>query len=155
VDATATQGPSFLAPKVGRGLAVGDFDNDGAVDFLQSNNGQAAQLYRNSGATRNHWLGLRLVGTRSNRDAVGAQVRVAGEGFLSFDQVRGGSGYCSSHDPRLYFGLGARTVAEKIEIRWPSGDLETFKTVAADQILTIREGDGILPYQFPRFRARR
>jgi enediyne biosynthesis protein E4 len=154
IDATATQGPSFLAPKVGRGLAVGDYNNDGAMDFLQSNNGQAAQLYRNSGASRNHWLGIRLIGTRSNRDAIGAQVHIAGEDFSSFDQVRGGSSYCSSQDLRLYFGLGARAVAERIEIRWPSGAVETFNNIAADRILAIREGEGVLPFQYPRFPAR-
>jgi len=155
VDATATQGPSFLTPRVGRGLAIGDYDNDGAMDFLQSNNGQAAQLYRNSGTARNHWLGIRLIGSRSNRDAIGAQVRIAGDGFSSFDQVRGGSSYCSSQDPRLSFGLGARAVAEKIEILWPSGKVESLKNIAADRILTIHEEDGILPFQFPRFAGRR
>jgi enediyne biosynthesis protein E4 len=154
VDATATQGASFLAPRVGRGLAVGDYDNDGAMDFLQSNNGEAAQLYRNSGNPQNHWLGIRLIGTRCNRDAVGAQVRLTGQGFSSFDQVRGGSSYCSSQDPRIYFGLGARTVTERLEIRWPGGSVEAFKDVAADRILTIREGDGILPYRFPHFTSR-
>jgi hypothetical protein len=154
VDATVTQNPSFLLPRVGRGLAIGDYDNNGAIDFLQSNNGQAAQIYRNSGAG-NHWLGLRLIGSRSNRDAIGAQVRIETGDFASTDQVRGGSSYCSSHDPRIYFGLGARTAAQRIEIRWPSGEVESFKNVAADRILTIREGGGILPYDFPRFRARR
>lgn len=154
VDATVTQNPSFLVPRVGRGLAVGDYDNNGAVDFLQSNNGQAAQLYRNSGAAGNRWLGLRLVGSRSNRDAIGAQVRLQTDTFSSFDQVRGGSSYCSSHDPRIYFGLGKHSMVEKLDIRWPTGQVETFKNVAVDRILTIREGSGILPYEFPRHRSR-
>jgi enediyne biosynthesis protein E4 len=154
VDATASQGPSFLAPRVGRGLAVGDYDNDGAMDFLQSNNGQAAQLYRNYGSAKNHWLGIRLIGSRSNRDAIGAQVRTTGEGFSSFDQVRGGSSYCSSQDLRLYFGLGERAIAERIEILWPSGDVESYKNIRADRIVTIHEGQGILPFQFPNFTDR-
>ncbi|MGC2638349.1 MAG: CRTAC1 family protein [Acidobacteriaceae bacterium] len=155
VDATDTQSETFSIPRVGRGLATGDYNNDGAVDFLESNNGQAAQLYRNSGSPGNHWIGLRLVGTRSNRDAVGAQVHLHAEEFSSFDQVRGGGGYCSSHDPRLFFGLGAHARVEKLEIRWPSGAVETLDNLAADRILTIREGAGVLPYRFPQFRSAR
>jgi len=154
-DATATENSSFLVPRVGRGLAIGDYNNDGAMDFLQSNNGEAAQLYRNSGAIGNHWMGLRLIGTRSNRDAVGAQVRVQAGDLLSVDQVRGGGSYCSSHDLRLHFGLGLRTQVEKLEVRWPSGGIESFKNIAVDKILTIKEGTGILPYEFPRFVTRR
>jgi hypothetical protein len=153
VDATETQSESFSIPRVGRSLATGDYNNDGAMDFLQSNNGQAAQLYRNSGAGGNHWLGLKLIGTRSNRDAVGAQVRLHAGGFFSFDQVRAGGGYCSSHDPRLFFGLGPHNRVQKLEIRWPSGAIETLDNLAADQILTVREGEGILPYRFPQLRS--
>lgn len=155
LNATSTQNSSFLVPRVGRGLAVGDYDNDGAVDFLQSNNGQAAQIYHNSGAAGNHWIGLKLIGTRSNRDAIGAQVSLQTGDFSSFDQVRGGASYCSSHDLRVFFGLERHVRVDKLEIRWPSGAVETFGSLAADQILTIQEGNGILPYKFPQFRSRR
>ena len=113
------------------------------MDFLQSNNGEAAQLFRNSGSV-NHWLGLKLIGSQSNRDAIGAHVHVRTGDLSSFDQVRGGSSYCSSHDLRVYFGLRSRTRVEELNIQWPSGKIETFTDISADKILSIREGTGIL-----------
>lgn len=155
VDATATQSPSFAVPQVGRGLAAGDYDNDGSIDFLQSNNGEAAQLYRNGGAAGNHWITLKLIGTRSNRDAVGARVRLRAGSFNSFDQVRGGGSYCSSHDLRMHFGLGAHAKVDEVEIRWPSGYVEHLTDLQPDRIVSIREGEGVTPYIFPRFREKR
>jgi hypothetical protein len=155
VDATGTLPSSFTTPRIGRGLAVADFDNDGNMDFLQSNNGEPAQLYRNGGAAGNHWVKLKLVGTRSNRDAVGARVRLRAGTFTSVDQVRGGGGYCSSHDLRLHFGLGSRTKVDEVEIRWPSGAVDRLTDLKADRIITVREGQGITNYAFPQFRHNR
>jgi hypothetical protein len=155
VDATATQSPSFLVPRVGRGLAIGDYDNDGNVDFLQSNNGEAAQLYHNGGAAGNHWIALKLIGTRSNRDAIGARVQLRAGSMTSWDQVRSGGSYCSSHDPRLHFGLGAQGRVDEVEIRWPSGAIEHLGNLKVDQIVTVREGEGVTPYRFPGFGDRR
>lgn len=152
VDATSTQSGSFAIARVGRGLAAGDYDNDGNIDFLQSNNGEAAQLYRNHGAEDNHWITLKLVGTRSNRDAVGARVRLRAADFVSFDQVRSGGSYCSSHDLRLHFGLRTREKVDEVEIRWPSGAVDHLADLDADRIFTVREGEGITTYRFPRFR---
>ena len=152
VDASGTQPASFRVARVGRGLAAGDYDNDGNVDFLQSNNGEAAQLYRNSGAAANHWVTLKLIGTHSNRDAIGARVRLRAGAFTSCDQVRSGGSYCSSHDMRLHFGLGARDKADEVEIRWPSGAVEHLANLKADRIVTVREGEGITSYRFPQFR---
>jgi enediyne biosynthesis protein E4 len=158
VDATATQDRLFRAPRVGRGLAVGDYDNDGWLDFLVSNNGELAQLFHNDGANsrakQNHWLGLRLIGTKSNRDAVGAKVRIRAGSLVSYDQVKGGMSYCSAQDPRLYFGLGAHAKLDTLEIDWPSGARENLQDLAADQILTIEEGRGLTPYRFRPLRRR-
>lgn len=153
-DVSATQPASFTAPRVGRGLAVGDYDNDGNIDFLQSNNGEAAQLYRNGGAPSNHWITLKLVGTHSNRDAIGARVRLSAGRVTSFDQIRGGGSYCSSHDLRLHFGLGSEVKVNEVEIRWPSGAVEHLADLRSDQIVMIREGQGVVPHTFPRFRSR-
>jgi hypothetical protein len=161
VDATKTQGADFRAPRVGRGLAVGDYDNDGYLDFLVSNNGEAAQLFRNDGgdlkkaapAKPNHWLGIRLIGTKSNRDAIGASLKLTAGDFTSYDQSKGGMSFCSAQDPRIYFGLGARDHVDSLEIRWPSGAVESFKDLAADEIITITEGAGIQRGKFPRARS--
>lgn len=152
MDATGTQPASFAVARVGRGLAVGDYNNDGNMDFLQSNNGESAQIYRNGGAEGNHWITLKLIGTHSNRDAIGARVRLRAGSFTSVDQVRGGGGYCSSHDLRMHFGLGARANVDEVEIRWPSGAVEHLTDLRADRIVTLREGEGVTPYRFPQFR---
>ncbi|MFY9529005.1 MAG: CRTAC1 family protein [Candidatus Acidiferrales bacterium] len=154
VDASATQPKTFLAPKVGRGLAVGDYDNDGALDLLVSNNGEDAQLFRNDGGRtpsgeRNHWLGIRLIGTKSNRDGIGARLKLVAGDFTSYDQAKGGMSYCSAQDPRIYFGLGSHAAADRLEIVWPSGAHEELHNVPAKQIITVEEGKGITPYRFP------
>ena len=153
VDVTSTQNAAFRVPLVGRGLAVGDYDNDGALDLLVSNNGEAAQLFRNQqGATRNHWLGIRLIGTKSNRDGIGARLKLVAGRFVSYDQAKGGLSYCSAQDPRIYFGLGRKTKVDLLEILWPSGERQALKNIAADQIITVEEGKGIIPYRYPSIR---
>ncbi|MDP9338190.1 MAG: CRTAC1 family protein [Acidobacteriota bacterium] len=162
VDATATQTPVFRAPMVGRGLAIGDYDNDGWQDFVVNNNGEPAQLFRNNGgaasakiaANKNHWLAVHLVGAKSNRDGLGARLKVTAGGFVSYDQAKGGMSYCSSQDPRIYFGLGKRTRADSVEITWPSGAVDTIQNVPVDQIITVEEGRGVTPYRFPKFPKR-
>jgi hypothetical protein len=155
VDATGTQDASFRAPRVGRGLAVGDFDNDGWMDFLVNNNGENAQLFRNDGGDRkNHWLGLHLIGTKSNRDAIGAKVKLLAGDFVSYEQERGGMSYCSAQDPRIYFGLRERTKIDGLEIDWPSGAHEVIKDLKADEILTVEEGKGVTAYRYPRVKKK-
>src|SRR6266508_5813402 len=107
-NVSATLGPDLQVPRVSRGAAAGDFDNDGDLDILVSNNGQRPQLLENEGGNSNHWLEIALVGTRSNRDGVGAQVKLVGDDFALYDQRKGGMSYQSAQSPRLHFGLRAR-----------------------------------------------
>jgi hypothetical protein len=139
-DVTERLGEPVTTPEAGRGAAFGDFDNDGAVDVLVNNVNDPPDLYRLV-SRGNHWITLKLVGTRSNRSAIGARVLcVAGRARLE-DEVRGGGSYISQNDLRVHFGLGTATRAEVL-VRWPSGTVERWSDVAADQILTLTEGTG-------------
>jgi len=136
-------GPAFAIPYSARGLAIGDFDNDGAVDVLVGVNNGPPVLLRNAIGSRNHWLGVKLVGVKSNRDAVGARVSYqAGDLERSRLKVGGGS-YLSSHDPRMVLGIGQRTKIDWLEIQWPKpGSTERFRQLPADRYITIVEGTG-------------
>ena len=137
-------GPVFSKPLSSRGLAIGDFNNDGAVDVLVSVNDDAPVLLRNSVGSQNHWLGLTLVGTKSNRDAVGARITYqAGDLKRSRMKVGGGS-YLSSHDPRIVLGIGQRKKLDWVEVKWPlpSGAVERFTDLPIDRYITIVEGEG-------------
>jgi len=145
-------GPEFVAPKVSRGAAVADFDNDGNLDILISNNGAAPQLLRNDGGNANHWLEILLIGTKSNRDGVGARVKLTAGDLVLYDQRKGGMSYQSAQDPRLHFGLGGRTNIDSLEVIWPSGMTMKLANIKADQIIAIKEGKGIVERPFPRIR---
>jgi enediyne biosynthesis protein E4 len=131
--------PAFTHTMVGRGLAYGDFDRDGDLDVLFTTNGGPAYLYRNDGGNRNHWLQLKLVGSKSNRSAIGAVARVSSAGGTQWQTVHSGSSYCSSSDLALTFGLGKDTSAAAIEIEWPSGLHQKLTNVAANQHLVVKE----------------
>jgi hypothetical protein len=154
-DVTATQPESFRAPRVGRGLAVGDYDNDGFPDLLVGNNGEEGQLFRNSGSADRHWLGVRLVGRKSVRDGTGARLKLTAGALVSHDQAKGGLSYCSAQDPRILFGLGAQAKVDALEILWPSGERQVLRDLPADQYITVEEGQGITPYRFPAIARRR
>ena len=144
-DVSAKAGPAFTQSFAARGMAIGDFNNDGAVDVLVAVNGGPPLLLRNAAATGNHWLGVRLVGKKANPDAVGAKITwQAGDLRRSRLKVGGGS-YLSSHDPREVLGIGKRTKIDKLEIRWPqpSGRVETFTDLPIDRYITIVEGAGV------------
>jgi enediyne biosynthesis protein E4 len=143
-NVSAQSGPLFFRAFSGRGMAIGDFDNDGAVDVLISVNDDAPLLLRNKVGSQNHWLGINLVGKKCNRDAIGARVTYqAGDLKRSYMKVGGGS-YLSAHDPRIVLGLGKRTKIDWLEVRWPqpSGTLERFTDVSIDRYVTILEGQG-------------
>ena len=143
-NVSAAVGPDFARPVVARGAAYADFDHDGDLDILMSTNGGPACLLRNDGGNRNHWLTLRLVGTRSNRDAIGAVVRLESASGPQTETVHSGSSYCSQSDLALTFGLGGDPAATAIEITWPSGAKERVARLAANQFVTIREGAGVV-----------
>ncbi len=145
-------GPDFSVPCVSRGAAVGDYDNDGNLDILVSNNGGRPQLLRNEGNPTNHWLQIFLIGVRSNRDGVGAKVKVAADGVIRYDERKGGMSYQSAQDPRLHFGLGPQSHVDWIEVRWPSGAVDRAENISSNQVVTIREGTGIVPRRFPRWK---
>ena len=132
-------GPFFQRAMVGRGAATADYDNDGDSDLLVVNSNQPAVLLRNDTASANHWLALRLVGTRSNRDGLGSRVTVQTGDREQTLQTRSSFSYLSQSDPRLFFGLGAYDRADRIDIAWPSGIFQQLKDVEADQILDISE----------------
>jgi enediyne biosynthesis protein E4 len=143
-NVSAESGPVFTQHLSSRGLAVGDFDNDGAVDVLISVNDGAPVLLRNKVGAQNHWLGFNLIGKKSNRDAIGARVTYqAGDLRRSRMKVGGGS-YLSSHDPRIILGIGKRPKLDWLEIKWPqpSRAIERFTDLPIDRYITIEEGSG-------------
>jgi hypothetical protein len=145
-----TQGAWVKDSGAGVGATWGDYDNDGFLDLFVANGlwsssplpPEAGLLYRNDGGT-NHWLELRLVGTASNRSVIGAKIRllaaVGGKTFWQLREISGGSGYCSQNDLRAHFGLGDATAVETIRIEWPSGIVQEFGNLAANQFLTVTE----------------
>ncbi len=143
-DVSETQPESFLVPTVGRGLAIGDYDNDGWPDFLVNNNGEPGQLFRNSGAKDRHWLGVRLVGSRSSRDGTGARLEISTDQLVSHDQAIGGRSYCSAQDSRILFGLGAPETIDTVKIHWLSGKRQVFSDLPVDRYITVSEGKGTL-----------
>lgn len=139
-------GPAGLndgPPQSRRGAAFGDLNNDGNVDIVVYNVGAPPSLFINETKNRNHRVLFLLVGTKSNRAAIGARVTVSTSIMTQIDEVRGGGGYLSSNDPRLHFGLGADSTIKKVQIQWPSGRTEELRNVAADAIYKIVEGKGI------------
>ena len=144
-EVSAELGGGFNAPKVGRGLAVGDFDRDGDVDVLMTTNNGPAYLFRNDQAGGNHSIRFKLVGTKSNRDAIGAQIRIVSGGSSQIRTVRSGSSYLSQSELPVTFGLGKQDKIERAIIEWPSGRTEDFKDLAAQKTYEITEGKGLKP----------
>ncbi len=130
-------GSPFTVQTVGRGAAFGDFENDGDLDLLVTNNGAAAELLRNDGGNRSHWLQVQLLGRPPNTGALGARVTVRSGGLVQQQTVRTGSSYLSQSMTRLHFGLGALSHADAVEVQWPDGTGSRFKNVTGDRILTI------------------
>jgi enediyne biosynthesis protein E4 len=140
-------GPAFHQDLAARGLAVGDFDNDGAVDVLVAINDGAPMLLKNKAASGNHWLGIKLVAKKCNIDAIGAKLTWTAGTLKRTLLKTGGGSYLSSHDPRVVLGVGSNARIDKLEIQWPlpSGRLETFTDLPIDRYITLVEGQGIQP----------
>lgn len=143
-EVSKAAGISDMPLKSRRGAAFGDIANNGNVDIVVLNVGEPPSLLLNTNKSGNHRVLFRLVGTKSNRAAIGARVTIHAGGMTQFDEVRGGGSYLSQNDLRLHFGLGAATKIDAVEVRWPSGKTESLKDVLADKIYTIVEEKGVL-----------
>ena len=143
-NVSAQSGAIFSRKIAGRGLALGDFDNDGAVDVLVAVNNGSPVLLRNTAAAHNHWLGIRLIGRKANIDAIGAKIVYQAGALKRHVTKVGGGSYLSSHDPRIVLGLGQEMKLDWIEVHWPqpSGKIERFTSVPIDRYITIVEGQG-------------
>lgn len=141
-DAGPKSGEYFLTKDVARGAAMADYDNDGDMDIFVLALDQPSRLIRNDGGNKNHWLQVRLRGTRSNRDAVGARVKVRSGDLSLIDEKKSAASYISQMDPRLHFGLGSRTKVDEVIVRWPRGTVQTIKDVPADKVLELTEPEG-------------
>jgi hypothetical protein len=142
-DVTERLGTPVTTPKAGRGAAFADLDNDGDVDVVINNVHDTPDLFRLESVAANHWITLKLIGTRSNRSAIGARVRVRTAGGVQMDEVRGGGSYYAQNDLRLHFGLGPAAKIERVDVRWPNGLEESWPDVAVNGIVTLKEGEGV------------
>jgi hypothetical protein len=142
-DVTSTAGPGLDLRRSGRGVAFGDIDNDGRLDILINNQNDPPTLLHNESENPNHWISIRTVGTKSNRDGIGARVTVLAGGRRQIQEVTSGGSYLSQSDLRVHFGLGSTTKIDRIEIRWPSGVVDKIENAPADRFLTVEEGRGI------------
>jgi enediyne biosynthesis protein E4 len=145
VDVSADSGTVFQQAWVARGLAIGDIDNDGRIDAVVTTNDGGLHILHNETLTANHWITLKLVGQKNNRDAIGAEVRLKTSAGVQIATVTTGGSYLSSSDKRIHFGLGADTGIASVEIHWPSGLVQQVNVPAVDKIFTVVEGKGIVP----------
>jgi hypothetical protein len=142
-DVSRLAGPGFAVERVGRTLAAGDIDNDGDLDLLITNSGQAVDLLRNDGGNRAHAVLVRLVGRQSNRDGIGAKLEVVTGSTTQLRQVKAGSSYLGQNDLRVHVGLGGATQVDRLQVRWPSGQMDVAINIPVDSIVTVVEGEGI------------
>jgi len=157
-DVTSSQDPAFRAPRVGRGLAVGDYDNDGWLDLLVTNNGENAQLFRNAGgsepaAQKNHWLGVRLIGTKSNRDGIGSALKITAGDLVSHDQAKGGMSYCSRRIREYILGWDNTPKSTPWKSLGRAARTKSSRMFAADQYVTIDKGKGLNSTSFRAFES--
>jgi enediyne biosynthesis protein E4 len=148
-DVTQNGGPGITVPVAARGCAFGDFDNDGDIDVVVNTVNDFPQLLRCDSQTHNNWIKVRTIGTKSNRSGIGARLRCisqapgANSPRVQIDEVRSGGGYLSQNDLRVHFGLGKAGQVQLLEVRWPSGQTDTLRNIAANRLIYVKEGEGI------------
>ena len=144
-DVSSSMGPGIAERFSSRGAAFGDYDNDGGIDALVLNMNDLPSLLHNEGGNKQNWIKIKLVGTKCNRTAIGARVRVVTGNHSQMDEVHSGGSVMSQSDLRLHFGLGKAQTVDLLEVKWPTTQkIERFTQMKANQILTIREGEGIV-----------
>src|SRR6267142_229652 len=144
-DASGQAGAALKVPRVSRGLAVGDLFNDGNMDIVVEDLSGAPMILRNAGVLGQHWVSFELAGTKSNRLAIGARLKITAGGVTQTEEIHSGGSYLSQNDLRVHFGLNAAKKIETVEIRWPSGKIETLRDLDVDKFYSVLEGQGIVP----------
>src|SRR5215510_1507761 len=143
-DVSQKAGAAVISPNASRGAAFGDYDNDGDVDILINSVNGPPELLRADSLNQNNWIKIKLVGVKSNRDGIGARIKCVTENGSQIDEVRSGGSYYSQNDLRIHFGLGKNQRVESLEINWPSGKVDKFQNLAANQLVVVKEGQGIV-----------
>lgn len=143
-DVSNLVGTAVTRPEPSRGVAFGDLDNDGRIDVVVENIDGKPMILHNEGSSGNHWITFQLTGSKSNRAAIGARIRLTAGGMTQIEEVRSGGSYLSQNDLRPHFGLDSATKIESVEIRWPSGIIDTLKNLAADKFYAVLEGKGLV-----------
>jgi hypothetical protein len=143
-EVAGQMGSALMEERVGRGVAFGDIDNDGDVDVVVNDLDGSPQVLRNDGGNINNSVLIKTVGVKSNRDGIGARIKVVSGNLTQLDEVRSGGSYLSQSDLRVHFGLERRTKIDLVEVRWPSGVIDKITNLNANRILTIKEGKGLL-----------
>ncbi len=144
-DASEETGPAMRLPRVSRGVAAGDLFNDGNVDIVVEDLAGEPMILKNNGIAGRHWVSFELQGTKSNRLAIGARLKIVAGGMTQTEEIHSGGSYLSQNDLRVHFGLNTATKIGSVEVRWPSGKIETLKNLDADKFYSVLEGQGIVP----------
>jgi hypothetical protein len=146
-DAHDQAGAAIQEPRAARGLAVGDLFNNGNMDIVIENLDGSPSILKNPGIPERHWVSFELAGTKSNRLAIGARVKIVAGGITQTEEIHSGGSYLSQNDLRVHFGLGEATRIDQVEIRWPSGAVDVIRDLATDKFYSVLEGKGIMPFE--------